>query len=140
MIHTELSQADTLNRLTFLGQVWKDRAKDERLDRYERRRAQEPLTISVCTSGDLAMLPISMTQAKQLIRDTWTRMVEDADRLRNSDNFVSAVPTMTLELTDYGRLWLSAWVEKEAGPELQAKWDAIAKTRREQFPTHYEEE
>jgi hypothetical protein len=140
MIHTELSQADTLNRLTFLGQVWKDRAKDERLDRYERRRAQEPLTISVCTSGDLAMLPISMTQAKQLIRDTWTRMNEEAERIGDGDDFVSVVPTMTLELTDYGRLWLSAWVNKEPSPELQAKWDAIAATRREQFPELYEEE
>jgi len=35
---------------------------------------------------------------------------------------------------------LSAWVNKEAGPELQAKWDAIEATRREQFPNHYEEE
>ena len=140
MKYTELNQADTLNRLTFLAQVWKDRAEDESLDRYERRRAQKPFTISVCTSGDLAMLTLSMTQAKKLIRDTWTRMEQEAERIGNNDDFVSAVPTMTLELTEYGTLWLRAWVNKEAAPELQAKWDAIAATRREQFPEHNEEE
>lgn len=140
MKYTELNQANTLNRLTFLGQVWKDRAEDESLDGYERRRAQEPFTISVCTSGDLAMLTLSMTQAKKLIRDTWTRMDQEAERIGDSDDFVSAVPTMTLELTEYGRLWLSAWVDKEPSPELQAKWDAIAATRREQFPEHNKEE
>jgi hypothetical protein len=140
MKHTELSQADTLNRLTFLAQVWKDRANDESLDLYDRRRAQEPFTITVCTNGDLAVLTLSMTKAKQLIRDTWTRMNKEVERIRSDSNFVSAVPTMTLELNGYGRLWLSAWVNKEAGPELQAKWDAIEATRREQFPNLYEEE
>ena len=140
MEYTELSQSDTLNRLTFLAQVWKDRAKDESLDRYDRLRAQKPFTITVCTSGDLAVLTISMTKAKQLIRETWTRMNADTERIRGDLDFVSAVPTMTLELNEWGRLWLSAWVDKEAGPELQAKWDAIEATRREQFPKHYEEE
>jgi len=140
MEYTELSQSDTLNRLTFLAQVWKDRAKDESLNRYELRNAQEPLTITVCTSGDLATLDLSMTKAKQLIRETWTRMNAEAERIRGDLDFVSAVPTMTLELNEWGRLWLSAWVDKEAGPELQAKWDAIEATRREQFPKHYEEE
>lgn len=140
MKYTELNQTDTLNRLTFLAQVWKDRAEDESLDRYELRNAQKPFTITVCTSGDLAVLTLSMTKAKQLIRDTWTRMNSEVERIRGDLDFVSAVPTMTLELNEYGRLWLSAWVDKEAGPELQAKWDAIAATRREQFPHHYEEE
>lgn len=140
MKYTELNHNDTQNRLTFLAQVWKDRASDESLDTYDRIRARKPLSISVCTNGDLATITLSMTAAKKLIRETWARMAENADRIRNSDDFVSAVPTMTLTLSEYGTLWLSAWVEREAGPELQAKWDAIAATRREQFPEHNEEE
>ena len=140
MEYTELNQKDTLNRLTFLTQVWKDRASDESLDAYDRRRAKDnSLVIRVSTNGDLATLTLSMTQAKKLIRETWARMAEDADRIRNGDDFVSAVPTMTLRLTDFGSLWLSAWVDKEATPELQAKWDVIAATRREQFPDDEEE-
>lgn len=140
MKYTELNQKDTLNRLTFLAQVWKDRANDESLDAYDRHRARDnPFTIRICTSGDLATVTLSMTQAKNLIRETWARMAEDAGRLCDGEHFVSAVPTMKLELTDYGGLWLSAWVNKEPTPELQAKWDAIAATRREQFPEDEEE-
>lgn len=139
--YTELSKQDTLNRLAYLAQVWKDRAKDESLDRYERSRAQDnPLTPTVSTSGDLATLSLSMTKAKQLIGDTWNRMNAEAERIRNSPDFVSAVPTMSLELSPFGTLWLSAWLDKEASPELQAKWDAIQATREEQFPEHYKEE
>jgi len=53
--YTELNKADSLNRLAFLAQLWKDRANDESLDTYERRRAEEyPFTICIITSGDLA--------------------------------------------------------------------------------------
>ena len=139
--YTELNQADSLNRLAFLAQVWKDRANDESLDDYDREKAEEnPFTIRVTTSGDLASLELSMTKAKQLIRESWHRMEREVERFEKSENWVSVVPTMSFNLSIYGTMWLSAWVDKTPSPELQAKWDAIEATRREQFPTRYAEE
>jgi len=60
--------------------------------------------------------------------------VAEAERLKRDRDFTSAIPTMGLHLTEYGTLWLHARIEKTAGAELQAKWDAIDATRREQFP------
>jgi hypothetical protein len=139
--YTELNKADSLNRLAFLAQLWKDRANDESLDTYERRRAEEyPFTICIITSGDLASLELSMTKAKQLIRESWHRMEREVEQYEESENWVSAVPTMSFSLSMYGLMWLSARLDKTPSPELQAKWDAIEATRREQFPTIYEEE
>ena len=140
MKYIELNKKDALNRLDFLAQAWKDRAEDESLDRYDRLRAEKPFAITLLTHGDLAPVVISMTKAKELIRTTWERMPREAERMTKSGQFVSAIPTMELHLTDYGTLWLSACIEREAGPELQAKWDAIQATREEQFPELYEEE
>ena len=130
--HTELTQADTLNRLTYLRQVHEDR--DEPL------YGMTAVKITLFSHGDLAPVVISVTKAKEVIRDTWQRMPRDAERMVESGRFVSAIPTMELHLTDYGTLWLSASIQREAGPELQAKWDAIQATREKQFPEHYEEE
>jgi|TARA_A100000172_G_scaffold80516_1_gene70298 hypothetical protein len=130
--YTELTQAETMNRLNYLVQVHKDR--DYPL--YGVRS----LKITLFSHGDLAPVVISMTKAREVIRDTWKRMPRDAERMVENGLFVSAIPTMELHLTNYGTLWLSAHIEREAGPELQAKWDAVQATREEQFPEHYEEE
>lgn len=130
--YTELTQADTLKRLTYLVQVHEDR--DEPL------HGMKAVKITLFSHGDLAPVVISVTKAKEVIRDTWQRMPRDAERMVESGRFVSAIPTMELHLTDYGTLWLSASIQREAGPELQAKWDAVQATRKEQFPEHYEEE
>ena len=130
--HTELTQAGTLNRLNYLVQVHKDRP--------DSLYGRKSLEITLFTHGDLAPVVISMTKAKELIRETWQRMPRDAERMVESGRFVSAIPTMELYLTEFGTLWLSAHIQREAGPELQAKWDAIQATREQQFPEHYEEE
>ena len=129
--HTELTQADTLNRLTYLVQLHKDRANDESIPSHRRG---DPLKITVFTSGALACVELSMTKAKELIKKTWSEMSREAERYVEDPDFTSATPSMKLHLTEYGRLWMSAFVDRTAGPELQAKWDAIDVTRREQFP------
>ena len=134
--YTELTKADTLNRLTYLVQVHKDRANDESVPLHRRG---DPVKITICTSGDLACVELSMTKAKELIKKTWDRMLPQAERYIRDPDFTSAIPTMELYLTDYGTLWMYASVERTAGPELRAKWDAIEATRKEQFPEHYTE-
>jgi len=67
-------------------------------------------------------------------------MEREVEQYEESENWVSAVPTMSFSLSMYGLMWLSARLDKTPSPELQAKWDAIEATRREQFPTIYEEE
>ena len=69
--YTELTKADTLNRLTYLVQLHKDRASDESVPSHRRG---DPVKITVCTSGALASVELSMTKAKELIKKTWTRM------------------------------------------------------------------
>ena len=66
-------------------------------------------------------------------------MSREAERCVKDSDFTSAIPTMELYLTEYGTLWLYARVDKTAGPELQAKWDAIEATRDEQFPEYKED-
>ena len=134
--YTELTKADTLNRLTYLVQVHKDRANDESIPSWRRK---DPLEISVCTSGDLAEVELSMTKAKELIKKTWGRMNSEAPRVLESGNFVSAIPTMELYLTNHGTLWMYARIKRTASDELQAKWDAIEATRQEQFADLYTE-
>ena len=129
--HTELTQADTLNRLTYLVQLHKDRSNDESTPLHRRGN---PVKITVFTSGDLACVELSMTKAKEIIKKTWSQMSRGAERYEEDSDFTSAIPTMKLHLTEYGTLWMSARIDKTAGPELQAKWDAIDATRREQFP------
>jgi len=129
--HTELTQADTLNRLTYLVQLHKDRANDESTPSHRRG---DPVKITVFTSGSLACVELSMTKAKELIKKTWRQMSREAERYVEDPDFTSAIPTMKLHLTEYGTLWMSASIDRTAGPELQAKWDAIDATRREQFP------
>jgi hypothetical protein len=135
--YTELTKADTLNRLTYLVQLHKDRANDESVPSHRRG---EPVKITVCTSGDLACVELSMTKAKELIKKTWDRMNSDTPLTLESGNFVSAIPTMELYLTEYGTLWMYAKIDKTASDELQAKWDAIEATRKEQFAELYTEE
>ena len=134
--YTELTKADTLNRLTYLVQLHKDRANDESTPSHRRG---DPVKITVCTSGDLACVELSMTKAKELIKKTWDRMGGEAERIARDRDFTSAIPTMELYLTGYGTLWMYASIEKTAGPELRAKWDAIEATRKEQFPEYYTE-
>ena len=134
--YTELTKADTLNRLTYLVQVHNDRANDESVPSWRRG---DPVNITVCTSGALACIELSMTKAKELIRKTWDRMLPEAERVVRDRDFVSAIPTMELHLTEYGTLWMHASIDKTAGPELQAKWDAIEATRKEQFAELYTE-
>jgi hypothetical protein len=129
--YKELTKADTLNRLTYLVQLHKDRANDESVPSHRRG---DPVKITVCTSGDLACVELSMTKAKELIKKTWSQMSSGVERYMKDSDFTSAIPTMELYLTEYGTLWLYARVDRTAGPELQAKWDAIEATRREQFP------
>jgi hypothetical protein len=135
--YTELTKADTLNRLTYLVQLHKDRANDESLSGYMKEKAQQPVEITVITHGELDTVVLSMTKAKELINKTWLRMLPEAERLVRDRDFVSAIPTMELHLTEYGTLWMHASIDKTAGPELRAKWDAIEATRKEQFPEHY---
>jgi len=135
--YTELTKADTLNRLTYLVQLHKDRANDESVPSHRRG---EPVKITVCTSGDLACVELSMTKAKELIKKTWDRMNSDTPLTLESGNFVSAIPTMELYLTEYGTLWMYAKIDKTASDEQQAKWDAIEATRKEQFAELYTEE
>ena len=132
--YTELTKADTLNRLTYLVQLHKDRANDESVPSHRRG---DPAKITVCTHGDLACVELSMTKAKELIKKTWDRMNSDTPLTLESGNFVSAIPTMELYLTGYGTLWMYASIKKTASDELQAKWDAIEATRKEQFPERY---
>lgn len=134
--YTELTKADTLNRLTYLVQLHKDRSNDESVPSHRRG---EPVKITVCTSGDLACVELSMTKAKELIKKTWDRMTPEAERTVRDRDFTSAIPTMELYLTGYGTLWMYASIRKTAGPELQAKWDAIEATRKEQFAELYTE-
>lgn len=134
--YTELTKADTLNRLTYLVQLHNDKANDESIPSHRRG---DPVQITVITHGDLATIVLSMTKAKELIKKTWDRMLPEAERLVRDRDFVSAVPTMELYLTEYGTLWLYAKIDKTAGPELQAKWDAIEATRKEQFAELYTE-
>ena len=134
--YTELTKADTLNRLTYLVQLHKDRANDESVPSHRRG---DPVKITVCTSGDLACVELSMTKAKELIKKTWDRMGGEAERYMRDLDFTSAIPTMELYLTGYGTLWMYANVDRTAGPELQAKWDAIEATRKEQFAELYTE-
>jgi len=129
--HTELTQADTLDRLTYLVQLHKDRANDESTPSHRRG---DPVKITVITHGELATIELSMTKAKELIRKTWSKMIPEAENTVRDRDFTSAIPTMELHLTTYGTLWLNASIDRTAGPELQAKWDAIEATRREQFP------
>ena len=131
--HTELTQADTLNRLTYLVQLHKDGANDESIPSHRRG---DPVKITVITHGELACIELSMTKAKELIRKTWSKMIPDAEKTVRDRDFTSAIPTMELHLTEYGTLWLHASIDKTAGPELQAKWDAIQATRDEQFPEY----
>ena len=58
--YTELTKADTLNRLTYLVQLHKDRASDESVPSHRRG---DPVKITVCTSGDLAEVELSMTKS-----------------------------------------------------------------------------
>lgn len=134
--YTELTKADTLNRLTYLVQLHNDRANDESVPEWRRG---DPVEITVCTSGDLAEVKLSMTKAKELIKKTWDRMSSEAPRMLERGNFVSAIPTMELYLTDYGTLWMYASIDKTPSDELRAKWDAIEATRQEQFPELYTE-
>lgn len=134
--YTELTKADTLNRLTYLVQLHKDRSNDESVPSHRRG---EPVKITVCTSGDLACVELSMTKAKELIKKTWDRMTPEAERTVRDNDFVSAIPTMELYLTGYGTLWMYAYIKKTASDELQAKWDAIEATRKEQFAELYTE-
>ena len=134
--YTELTKADTLNRLTYLVQLHKDRSNDESVPSHRRG---DPAKITVCTSGDLACVELSMTKAKELIKKTWDRMNSDTPHTLESGNFVSAIPTMELYLTGYGTLWMYANIKKTASDELQAKWDAIEATRKEQFAELYTE-
>ena len=135
--YTELTKADTLNRLTYLVQLHKDRANDESVPSHRRG---EPVKITVCTSGDLACVELSMTKAKELIKKTWDRMGGQVEDTLSRGNFTSAIPTMELYLTEYGTLWMYAHIDKTASPELQAKWDTIEATRKEQFAELYTEE
>ena len=135
--YTELTKADTLNRLTYLVQLHKDRANDESVPSHRRG---DPAKITVCTHGDLACVELSMTKAKELIKKTWDRMNSDTPLTLESGNFVSAIPTMELYLTEYGTLWMYASIVKTPSDELRAKWDAIEATRKEQFPECYTEE
>lgn len=135
--YTELTKADTLNRLTYLVQLHKDRSNDESVPSHRRG---DPVKITVCTSGDLACVELSMTKAKELIKKTWDRMTPEAERTVRGNDFVSAIPTMELYLTGYGTLWMYAYIKKTASDELQAKWDAIEATRKEQFAELYTEE
>lgn len=134
--YTELTKADTLNRLTYLVQLHKDRASDESVPSHRRG---DPVKITVCTSGDLACVELSMTKAKELIKKTWARMDSEVPQTLESGNFVSAIPTMELYLTGYGTLWMYASIVKTPSDELRAKWDAIEATRQEQFPELYTE-
>lgn len=134
--YTELTKADTLNRLTYLVQVHNDRASDESVPEWRRGN---PVEIAVCTSGDLAEVKLSMTKAKELIKKTWERMKSEVPRVLERGNFVSAIPTMELYLTEYGTLWMYAGIDKTPSDELRAKWDAIEATRQEQFPELYTE-
>ena len=134
--YTELTKADTLNRLTYLVQLHKDRANDESVPSHRRG---DPAKITVCTHGDLACVELSMTKAKELIKKTWDRMNSDTPLTLESGNFVSAIPTMELYLTEYGTLWMYASIVKTPSDELRAKWDAIEATRQEQFPELYTE-
>ena len=94
--YTELTKADTLNRLTYLVQLHNDRANDESVPSHRRG---DPVNITVCTSGDLDSVVLSMTKAKELIKKTWARMTSEAPRVLERGNFVSAIPTMELHLT-----------------------------------------
>ena len=134
--YTELTKADTLNRLTYLVQLHNDRANDESVPSHRRG---DPVNITVCTSGDLDSVVLSMTKAKELIKKTWARMTSEAPRVLERGNFVSAIPTMELYLTHYGTLWMYASIDKTPSDELRAKWDAIEATRQEQFPELYTE-
>ncbi len=134
--YTELTKADTLNRLTYLVQLHKDRANDESVPSWRRG---DPVKITICTSGALAEIELSMTKAKELIKKTWDRMNSEVPRTLKSGNFVSAIPTMELYLTNLGTLWMYASIKKTASDELQAKWDAIEATRKEQFADLYTE-
>jgi len=134
--YTELTKADTLDRLTYLVQLHKDRASDESVPSHRRG---DPVKITICTSGDLACVELSMTKAKELIKKTWARMTSEVPRTLKSGNFVSAIPTMELYLTGYGTLWMYASIDKTPSDELRAKWDAIEATRQEQFPELYTE-
>jgi len=129
--YTELTKADTLDRLTYLVQLHKDRANDESTPSHRRG---DPVKITVITHGELATIELSMTKAKELIRKTWSKMIPEAENTVRDRDVTSAIPTMELHLTTYGTLWLHASIDRTAGPELQAKWDAIEATRREQFP------
>lgn len=134
--YTELTKADTLNRLTYLVQLHNDRTNDESVPSHRRG---DPVNITVCTSGDLDSVVLSMTKAKELIKKTWARMTSEVPRTLKSGNFVSAIPTMELYLTGYGTLWMYASIVKTPSDELRAKWDAIEATRQEQFPELYTE-
>ena len=134
--YKELTKADTISRLTYLVQLHKDRANDESVPSHRRG---DPVNIMVFTSGDLACVELSMTKAKELIKKTWSQMSREEERYMGDSDFTSAIPTMTLHLTEYGTLWMSASIDKTAGPELQAKWDAIQATRDEQFPQYKED-
>lgn len=134
--YTELTKADTLNRLTYLVQLHNDRANDESVPSHRRG---DPVNITVCTSVDLDSVVLSMTKAKELIKKTWARMTSEAPRVLERGNFVSAIPTMELYLTHYGTLWMYASIDKTPSDELRAKWDAIEATRQEQFPELYTE-
>ena len=96
--YTELTKADTLNRLTYLVQVHNDRANDESVPSHRRG---DPVEITVITHGDLATIVLSMTKAKELIKKTWDRMLPEAERLMRDSDFTSAIPTMELYLTGY---------------------------------------
>ena len=134
--YKELTKADTISRLTYLVQLHKDRANDESVPSHRRG---DPVNIMVFTSGELACVELSMTKAKELIKKTWSQMSSGVERYEEDPNFTSAIPTMELHLTEYGTLLMSASIDKTAGPELQAKWDAIQATRDEQFPEYKED-
>ena len=75
--YTELTKADTLNRLTYLVQLHNDRANDESVPSHRRG---DLVKITVITHGDLATIVLSMTKAKELIKKTWDRMLPEAER------------------------------------------------------------
>lgn len=130
--YTELTAQDTMKRLDYLIQLDEDqRVNNEEVSSFTRKQ-KRAIRLHVGVS-DFAPIVVSRTKAREIIRDTFRSMADGAQRTVDGGNFLTAIPTMTLDLTDYGTLWMSASVKRTPTPELQAKWDAVNETREQVF-------
>ena len=110
---TEYNAKDALNRLDYAIQMTKDEGNDPVITIM----AQE------------CALQISKNIARNYIRESFKSM--DNDHMRDAKHIASAKSTFAINKTNYGRIWVTAWLKTTRTEENLAKLALLDEAKKE---------